>query len=277
VARYRPVPAQIVTMDYVGVTTAESEKYRKLGELELDKLEGQVLRGDLSQGVRRAVIGDNVIAKCTVCFNIKQVEIFIGEGVRERTEESSCYCCSPGLVAGMIVTLKAPLDESLTPPQYVYSEEKDYHADVLVCQAPNNTMPRRMTVIRERVVGSRADRETRTVMNQTYGGHIVYDVPFADHSTHYREGQTVLLLVQPYFDPRPYPGTYVPCINNRLPVSGATSNPWPEISSDWLNSTGMSCGIMMDKQVWDEEVEPFTGEIKWKPFRILPIGIESCL
>ena len=67
-ATYRKVPAQIILRDYIGISTIDAEKYRKLGERELTKLEGQVLRGSLDQGVRRVDLCDEVQCEAIVIY-----------------------------------------------------------------------------------------------------------------------------------------------------------------------------------------------------------------
>jgi hypothetical protein len=275
---YRPVPAKILTIDYVGVATSVSETYRKRAEAELTKLEGQVMRGNLDQGVRRVDLGDNVRVECTVCFNLKEAKVIIGGGLDSRLTEKSCYCCSPCLVAGKIVEPNSIDDTDPNNEVPLYEKEEDYYATIEVCQAPDTTSPRSITLHEERKAGGKALKKTRVLQSKTYGVELLYDVIYSDYQNH-KTGETVLVLVQPMYDFNwpPY-GRYTPCVNNRQVADEVFEFPQIICTVDFINSSGMSCQIVQDKQVWtsDEELQMF-GDIKRFPFRVLPIKIESCL
>jgi hypothetical protein len=275
---YRPVPAKILTIDYVGVATSVSETHRKRAEQELTKLEGQVLRGDLSQGVRRVDLGDNVKVECTVCFNLKEAKVIIGAGLNSRLTEQSCYCCSPCLVAGMIIETNSIDTTDPNNEIPLYEKEEDYYATIEVCQAPDTTSPRSITLHEERKAGGKSIKETRVLQSKTYGVELLYDVIYSDYQNH-KPGETVLVLVQPMYDFNwpPY-GRYTPCVNNRQVANEVFEYPQIITTVDFINSSGMSCQIVQDKQIWtyDEVLSPL-GDIKRFPFRVLPIKIESCL
>ncbi len=279
-ATYRPVPAKILTIDYVGVATSISEVYRKRADVELSKLEGQVLRGDLAQGERKVNIGDDVVIECTVCFNLKMAKVIIGGSVRSRVVESSCYCCSPCLVAGVIVATKTIDTTDPNKPIPLYEKEEDYYAEIQVCQAPNTSTPKSIVLHEERKSGSAGTMTSRVLQNASYGAEMLYDVLYADYQNH-KPGDTVLVLVQPLYDFNWPPfGIYAPCLNNRKVANENFEYPKPLITTDFINSSGMSCQIMMDRQLWEPDPDDPDGDeerLKKFPFRILPIKIESCL
>ena len=274
-AVYRPVPARILTVDYVGISTSASETFRKRAEQELSKLEGQVIRGKLERGNRRVTLGDNVKVECTVCFNLKQATIIIGADAEQSLEEKPCYCCSPCLVAGRIMKV-ANIDVELERP--VYEEEKDYFADILICQAGSTDAPKSITLHEERRSGGAAVMSSRVLQSNNFGVEEMLDVPFSDFQNH-AVGDSVLVLVQPLYGFTPYAGEYLACINKGQVANESVENTLIDISLSYPNSTGFSCEIAKDSQVWDldEETDDIIPDPKYFPFRILPIKIESCL
>jgi len=279
VATYRKVPAKILTVDYVGIATAESENYRKRAEAELSKIEGQVLRGNLDQGHRSFNIADNVRVECTVCFNLKQAVVVIGADINSKLKKEECYCCSPCLVAGRIIETKTRApggDDDYDEGVSIYEEDQDYFAKILVCQAPDATTPKSITLHEERSAGGVSIMKERKLQSMTYGAEEMYDVVYSDYQNH-QVGDSVMVLVQPLYGFTPYPGEYLPCINQRKVADGVFELPQPTITVDYIESTGFSCQIVKDKAVWGltgEEPEELN---KLYPFRILPIKIESCL
>jgi len=275
-ATYRPVPAKILTVDYVGVTTAASEAYLKRAEQELSKLEGQVLRGNLDQGARKFNLGDNVVVECTVCFNLKEAVVIIGQDIVSRITEDSCYCCSPCLVAGMIIATKNTR-EYPDEGEPLYEKDEDYYAEVHVCQAPDTTSPKSIVLHEERKSEGISVMRSRVLQNQSYGAEIMYDVVYSDYQNH-QPGDTVLVLVQPLyaFIPAPF-GVYSPCVNKRQIANEAFEFPKPTCTTDFINSSGMSCQIAIDRDVWLDDPDTEYDELRRYPFRILPIRIESCL
>lgn len=269
---YRKVPARILTVDYVGVTTEESTRYRKAADLELHKLEQRVLRGKLDQGFSTTTIEPNVVCECVVMFQLKQAVVYIGRDKTERLIEKECYCCSPGLVAGVIMDLEA--DFVNDEPEY--TEDADYYADVMICQAGSNELPKSITLEEETSYGGQKGRSQRMLQASGHGGEYMVKVPYAYRHQH-QIGDSVWVLVMPLYNFINYPGEYMDCINNRQIATSMIENPWPTISPAYINSTGISCQITMDKQLWDPEIEPYTGDLKYYPFRILPIKIDSCL
>lgn len=274
-ATYRKVPARILTVDYVGVTTAESERLWKRAERELSRLEAQVLRGDLDQGTRKVSLGDNVNVECVVCLNIKQATVIIGVEAKRRVLEEPCYCCSPCLAAGIIISVNTNQDP--TSPDYEkFLEDANYYADILLCQAPDSQTPRKITVYEERSSAGKSRMTSRVLQQMDAGGVQLMDVIFSDYQNH-QNGDVVLVLVQPLYEflPAPY-GVYSPCINKRMIADELVTNPKVAITTDFVNSSGLSCKILNDSQIWDEEFDP-PGDSKYQPFRILPIKIKSCL
>jgi len=275
-ATYRPVPAKIMTIDYVGISTAASEVYRKRAEQELSKLEGQVLRGKLDRGDRLFNLGDNVKVECTVCFNLKQATVVIGADAEQSIEEKPCYCCSPCLVAGRISKLSTMDQETLLP---VFEEEQDYFADIIVCQAADSTAPKSIVLYEERRSGGAAIMSKRVLQSRTFEAVEMFDVAFADFQNH-QVGDSVLVLVQPLYGFTPYAGEYLACVNRGQVVNESVENDLITISLDYPESTGYSCQIVSDSQVWDmeeEDLPDIAPDPKYFPFRILPIKIESCL
>jgi len=275
-AVYRPVPAKILTVDYLGISTPRSETYIKRAEQELSKLEGQVLRGSLDQGHRTFNLGDNVVVECSVCFNLKQAVVVIGRGIETRLSEDECYCCSPCLVAGKIMSTKRADEEDVFLP--MYEEEADYYAEILVCQAPSQDLPKKVTVYEERAAGGASVLQSRVLQNMTYDTATMFDVIYSDYQNH-QVGDSVLVLVQPLYNFTPYAGEFLPCINQRKVADESVFLPEVSVTADYLESTGFSCQIAMDKALWgipEEDPELVTPN-KLYPFRVLPIKIESCL
>ena len=276
---YRPVPARILSIDYVGISTAASETYLKRAEAELSKLEGMVVRGGLDQGTRRFNLGDNAEVECTVCFNLKQAVVTIGRDVKSRTLLSPCYCCSPCLVAGLILATAGVIPEGEDgegDPRYEY--EEDYYADILVCQAPNYSQPMSVTVYEERASAGVSNMSKRVLQSRSYGGEITLNSIYSDYQNH-QVGDSVMVLVQPLYEFVPAPfGIYSPCVNRRQVADESFLYPALTCSEDFIESSGSSCNIMADKNLWtyDGDAEIY-GEIRKNPFRILPIKIKSCL
>lgn len=280
-ATFRKVPARIITIDYVGIGSVAASKYRKQAESELSKLEGMVARGKLKQGVRKVSIAPNVEVECTVMFELTQAVVVIGAHAQEDVEEVPCFCCAPCLVAGLVIEPTALFNEETG--NYDYEDEHiDYLAEILICQAPNSTLPKRVTVTEDRTTDGVPSRIERVVMAQDYGNHTILNAAYADFTRH-EPGASVMVLVQPLYGFDQYPGIYSPCINNRQVADEAILLPKPSISTAYINSTGYSCQISTDEQMWDEtyndlEEPPVPpADDKYTFFRVLPITIQSCL
>jgi len=282
-ATYRKVPARILCVDYVGVSRAAETRYRRRADQELGKLEEQVLRGDLDQGTREVQVEPNVLIECVVMFALKKATVYIGRDKNVKMKEDPCYCCSPCLVAGLIISIDCLDPESLEPEEELgYKEDGHYIADIMICQAGDSSMPVKITVMEERSVGGASVYSERTLMNRSFGAPMMIDVPFSDHHWH-EVGSSVMVLVQPLFNFADYPGEYSPCINRRMVADGSIIEPYPTITTRYINSTGFSCQINSDEQVWNEDMngddippDP-PADDKYYPFRILPIKVESCL
>lgn len=280
-ATYRKVPARIITVDFIGVSSSRSEAYRKRAEAELAKLEGQVMRGGLKQGVRKVSIAHNVDVECTVMFELTQAVVIIGGGISEDIVEDPCFCCAPCLVAGIVVEPTAPLNEETF--EHDYSDENtDFWAEILICQAPNTTLPKKVTVIEDRSADGVPSRTERVVMAQNYGNHTIIRAAYSDYTRH-QPGASVMVLVQPLYGFTSWPGVFSPCINERRVADEAINLPKPAISTAYINSSGASCQISTDEQMWDEtynelEEPPVPpADDKYTFFRVLPITIRSCL
>lgn len=277
---YRKVPAKIICIDYIGVPTAKSQQYRKLAEAELAKLEGQVSRGDLRQGTRQMYISDNVVVEATVMYELREAVVIIGGDIKQRIEELPCYCCSPCLVAGMVVDITAEWDDE--NQKYLFEEDADYYGTVRICQAASTNMPTQVTLYEERAAAGNKIYDERVIQGRAFGVDVFNDVVFSDYERH-QPGSSVLVLVQPLYGFTAYPGVYSPCINRRRVANEAIDNPWPTISTAYVNSSGFSCQIAQDYQLWDETLngtddEPVPpADVKYFPFRVLPITIDSCL
>ena len=116
-ATYRKVPARIMVVDYVGISAETESSYRRRADQELMKLEEVVLRGNLDQQQAKKTLANNVVVECNVCYNLKKAIVYVGRETNNEVTEKPCYCCSPGLVAGLIIEVKAEefIDEI---PQY---------------------------------------------------------------------------------------------------------------------------------------------------------------
>jgi hypothetical protein len=71
-------------------------------------------------------------------------------------------------------------------------------------------------------------------------------------------------------------GSWSPEVNRRSIVGNTLENPNAQISNLYESSTGMTNLITLDSRIWDETLDP-PGDIKYCPFRILPIPLDSCL
>jgi len=284
-ATYRKVPARILTVDYVGISSAQSELYRRRAGQELEKLEGQVLRGGLDQGVRHVNLGGNVRVEAVVCFNLKQATVIIGGDVTTKLKEKPCYCCSPCLVAGVVAkTYRVDPEDPLIP---LYEQETDYFADIDVCQSGNEEMPKRVTVHEERGASGRTFMRERVLQSATFDAPRILGAAYSDFTRH-EVGAIVLVLVQPlygftYFledDPETprYPGEFMAAINQGKIAREEIENPLPFISVKYPASSGYTCQIDTDWRVWkdDPETPEVEGDPKYQPYRVLPIRIESC-
>lgn len=277
------IPLKVEVVDNIGISQGLKAGYRKQAIGEFTKLLGQVTRGALAQGVRRFEISDNVMVEAIVCHNLQIVNVIVGARPDIFVKEKECWCCGPCLVAGKIMSIHARYDE--TEEEFYYEEDQHYYADILICQsgdgAPKNIRHYEVT----KAAGGTSIKETPMVSG-SYSEEFFMNAIFSDYQNH-KIGDSVLVLVQPLCDFIPYYGNFSPCINRRRVANGAFEfpaiDPETDISLQFINSSGISCQIAKDDQVWDEaynELEeppvPLADE-KYNPFRILPIKIESCL
>lgn len=280
-ATFRKIPARIMTVDYIGIPTSQSEAYRKRAEAELSKLEGQITRGKLSQGTRKTTIAHNVVVECTVMFELVQAVVIIGGGVEEKLIEDPCFCCAPCIVAGLVLEPTAPLNEETQIHDYT-DETIDHWAEILICQAGSKAFPKKVILVQDRGTDGAGVRTETVVLAQAYGTHTVINAIYSDYTRH-QPGDSVLVLVQPLWGFTTYPGVYSPCLNNRQVAEEEVAYPYPDITEAFINSSGVSCQISTDEQIWDEtyndlEIPPDPpADEKYNPFRVLPITIKSCL
>lgn len=159
-------------------------------------------------------------------------------------------------------------------------------ADILICQAAPAGEPKRITVYDEHTSGGVRKFIERVILRQGHASMEIFNVPFADYQNH-QVGSEVLVLVQPLYDFAPacldfipacdnVVGEYSPCVNKRMIADEAVDNSRILITNAWVNSTGNSCQILMDHELWSQYPE-FPVEYRRYPFRILPIRIDSCL
>lgn len=279
-ATYRKIPARITVIDNVGLAQVKHKQHLKRAEQELTKIEGQVARGSLMQGVRKIEIGDNVRIECSTSFGRTEAVVIIGSTFGAYTMNEPCYCCSPCLVAGKIIEVYAG-EELIQDGIQFYEKDEDYYADVSICQSVGNEAPRKITVYEECSSGGSTKMNERVVETHWVDIQLMKKAIFSDYQNH-QVGDVVLVLVQPLYEftPAPY-GEYSPCVNYRKVVMEAVENPALACTPDFIESTGKSCQIAKDRSVWDNNLE--TEEVeeseirKYYPFRILPIKIKSCL
>jgi len=276
---YRKVPARIIIVDHVGIPNHDEMRFRRRADQELTKLEQMVERGDLDQGYRQVEVEPGVTIDCAVVYTIREATVTVGKKGGERLMEDPCYCCSPGFAAGIVMaTYHEDLDEDDLP---IFEKDEHFFADIVLCQAPSNDMPVKISLEEEVSIGGSVQRRTRVLYSKQHGAEQLTKVPFANHQTQL-EGDSVLVLITPIWDFKTYPGVYMSCINKRQVAQEVFLHPWPTISTAYINSSGVSCKIVEDFQMWDEDYEyeePPVPDPDWKyyPFRILPIKIDSCL
>jgi hypothetical protein len=214
-------------------------------------------------------------------YELTQAVVIIGGQVGEEIVETPCFCCAPCLVAGLILEPTAPFEEEIE--EYHYEDENtDFWAEILICQAPNTTLPKKVTVIEDRTSDGVPSRTERVVMGQNFGNFTVKVATYSDYTRH-QPGDSVMVLVQPLYGFTSWPGVYSPCINERRVADDAINLPVPAISTAYINSSGFSCQISTDDQIWDEDYNELDeppvppADEKFNPFRVLPINIQSCL
>lgn len=278
------IPVRFELVDNIGVSDEARAMYRKKGMGEFTKLAGMTTRGALAQGVRRFSLGGNVEVEAVICHNIQIVTVTIGAREESITREKECWCCGPCLVAGKIMNIYARYDEA--EMMYYYEEDDHYYADILICQSPSSIAPKNITRYDINEAGGGTSIRETPLTSGSYSEEFMMNAIFSDYQNH-KVGDNVMVLVQPLCDFVPYYGEFSPCINRRRLANGgfefSAIDPETDISTQFINSSGLSCQIALDEQVWDElyndleePPEPPADE-KYNPFRILPIKIESCL
>jgi hypothetical protein len=147
----------------------------------------------------------------------------------------------------------------------------------------------KITEIREIKKAAGVSKETLASVerNAFFISTVIFNVPFTDHFKH-SPGELVLVLVMPLVDFRPpteeahcygmayneKQGSWSPETNRRNIVApNMLETPKAQITNLYESSTGMTNLITMDSRVWNEE----SGEVKYNPFRVLPIPLDSCL
>lgn len=281
-SRRGKIPIVVSVTDNVGIPPEEYNYYKKLGLRWHNKLLGTVTRGDLKQGKRTFYPGDNIKIVSTICANMQYVDVTIGAEEDLIYKEEKCYCCSPCLVAGLILDIYADYDEETEI--YTYSEDAHYYADIKICQSGTPLTQVSRTEIGITKAAGATNIVQRSLGSMTYYEETVFHAVFSDYQNH-QPGDSILVLIQPIRDFTPWVGEFSPCINKRQLANGAFEyfNADVAISTAYINSTGMSCQIFKDEQIWNEEYnlleEPPVppANDKYNPFRILPIRIDSCL
>ncbi len=263
---YSEIPTSISVIDNVGVDKSISDNLIKPANLALSKLESKMKRGNLIQGSKTTPLGDNVTVRCDIKYGLRYITITIGADEDVKIEENDCWCCGPCIVAGNIIEIA----------DSEYKEDSHYYASVELCQNGSSIKPK--SVIKRTSFsscGSSSYTEEK-LQSKTFVAKILQGVAFSCYNEH-REGDRVLVLVSPLqeFVTTNY-GDFSPCINKRIVANGPIEEYKVNMSLDFINSSGISCQITKDSQIWDPD-EEIPGDINYFPFRILPINIESCL
>lgn len=285
------IPARITTVDYLGVSTAASEHFRGRALAELLILQNHMKFNKLKQYRRTVDLEKGVRLECSILWGVGNAVIVIGADSERTVDEYACFCTSYGVLAGRILELKDEFTpENDTPVELTdhYVDDTSYAADIIVCQKAGSGRPK---IIETRdistAVGVTKEQLMTKEINSFWISTVIYNVPFTDHFMH-QPGELVLVLVMPLVDFRPtipgvFPygmeyeekhGSWSPEVNRRTIVGSIYEDPDAQITSLYLASTGMTNLITLDSDIWDEEAG---GNIKYCPFRILPIPLDSCL
>lgn len=277
------LPTRITTVDYVGVSTAFADSFRDRAMSELEVLYNHMKFKGLKQYQRNISTADNVQIKCNIIFGTAQAVIVIGGESDIAIDEYACFCCAYEILAGRIMEVT---DED-------YATDAAYRADIKVCQKTGTGTPK--------LIKTSEIRKSAGVVNETikslkdvefYISDTFLNVPFTDRYRH-ETGSLVLVLAMPLVDFRPgaaevhhYGGTYTekagswsPEVNRRRVVNRSFEDPVGTLNTDapitslYQESTGHTNALTLDAPLWDEENG---GDLKYCPFRILPIILDSC-
>lgn len=284
------IPARIITVDYIGVSSAASDHFRSRALSELAILQNHMEFNNLKQYRRTVELEKGVKLECSIMWSIANAVVVIGADTERTVDEYACFCSSYGVLAGRILELKdeyTPDEDSDAPVVLTdhYADDTSYAADIIVCQKAGSGQPK-LIETREisSAVGVSKERLVAKESNAFWISTVILNVPFTDHFMH-KPGELVLVLVMPLVDFRPpvegvFPygmtyeekqGSWSPEVNKRRVM--ALENSKAQITSLYQGSTGMTNLITLDAELWDPEF----GDVKYCPFRILPIPLDSCL
>jgi len=280
------LPTRITMVDYVGVPTINAASFHDRAISELEVLRNQMKFNNLKQYQRNISTADNVQIKCHISFGSAHAVIVIGGESDVTIDEYACFCCAYEILAGRLMDIS---DET-------YGDDESYRAEIKVCQKTGTGVPKliKTTEVRK---SAGITNETITSLKdiEFYISDTFVNVPFTDRYPH-KVGGLVLILAMPLVDFRPdpdevfmYGGTYTrkagswsPEVNKRRVVNRSyedpldTLNTLAPITQKYLESTGHTNVLTLDSDLWDEEAEDVAGDLKFCPFRVLPILLDSC-
>lgn len=285
------IPARIITVDYLGVSSATSEQFRSRALAEIAELKNHMKYMNLKQGKRSVNLEKGVRLDCSIIWNAADAIIIIGADYELAVDEYACFCSAYGVVAGRILNLKDESEDEDAVLTDHYEDDTSYAADIIICQKAGAGQPK---IIETRKITEAAGvtKEVLTTIerNSFFISTVFINVPFTDHFKHY-PGELVLILVMPLVDFRPASnevhlygmaytekhGSWSPEVNRRSVVApDLYEEPDTQITNKYIASTGMTNLITLDRPIWEESAEP-PGDIKYCPFRVLPIPLDSCL
>lgn len=296
------IPARITTVDYIGVHKDQASKYRSRALSELEILQSSMAFNALKQCRRSLSIDDNVDIECHITFGVAQAVIIIGAGSDISISEYACFCTAYGVLAGRIINL---VDEKEDPDSLDdhYANDLSYAADIKVCQKTGPGVPKLIETREIRQSGPSVKEILKSLKStEFYISDTFYNIPFTDRFQH-TPGELVLILAMPLVDYRPtaqqafrYDTSYVekqgawsPETNRRRIVNyyWASQDEHPEalITARYVASTGHTNLITLDSGMWDgkkddeedsRSQEDLLKEVRYNPFRILPIPMNSC-
>lgn len=276
------IPAKIITIDYIGISSADSEAYRGRALSELAILKEQMEFRGLEQYQRNVTLEKGIFLNCEIIFDLAVATLVIGAESKQTVDEYACFCNSYGIVAGRILALKDEVEEPDTVDDH-YTDDTSYAADIIICQKAGSGQPKIIETREFKTAAGKTKEFLRTTENNSFWiSEVFYNVPFTDHFKH-APGELVLVLIMPLVDFRPElagvhaygmqykekQGSWSPEVNRRQ-IMGLES-PQAQLTTLYDASTGITGLLSLDADVWANPNEKFC------PFRILPIPLESCL
>lgn len=298
------IPARIITVDYIGVHNNVATAYRSRAMSELETLYSHMEFQGLKQYKRTITTDENVRILCQIYFGAAQATIIIGADSKISIDEYACFCTAYGVVAGRIIKLEDEVEDAESVTEH-YQDDESYRANILVCQKAGFGRPKLIETREVRRSGGSSNETIKNVQSDAFWiSEEFVNVPFTDRYPH-QPGELCLILVMPLVDYRPTNqnsfcygmtfeekfGAWSPEVNMRKIVnrywdkSVEEVSPAAIITNKYLASTGQTNIITLDANIWDGKLdnkedtrteEELLKEIRYNPFRILPIPLDSC-